>query len=112
MPAETNQSKINSDLHYKKKFEEDKRTNKFNACDTIQYKDQKTKHEKDLNYQKEWDQTKHKCKSDTQSVEIERVKQVNKLRSDRLYKQQGQGIFWLIISEHPSKLTFRNFEHW
>ena len=39
MPTENNQSKINSDLHYKKKFEADKTTNKFNACDTIQYKE-------------------------------------------------------------------------
>ena len=93
MPAENNQSKINSDLQYKKKFEETKTTNKFNACDTSQYKDQKTKHALDLNYQKEWDETKHKCQSSTQSVETERVKHSNKLRSDRLYKQQGQGIW-------------------
>lgn len=45
MPGENNQSKINSDLMYKKKFEEAKKSHKFNACDTLQYSDQKKKHD-------------------------------------------------------------------
>ena len=130
MPGENNQSKINSDLQYKKKFEDSKKTHKFNACDTIQYNDQKKKHalgwgfenctwilvwwskdatktldltlvsyflkplRKDLNYQKDWEESKHKLQSTTESVESERVKQANQLRSDRLYKQQGQGTGW------------------
>ena len=92
MPGENNQSKINSDLHYKKQFEDSKKSHKFNACDTIQYNDQKKKHALDLNYQKDWEESKHKLQSTTESVESERVKQANQLRSDRLYKQQGLGI--------------------
>ena len=49
---------------------------------------------KDLTYKKDWEESKHKLQSTTESVESERVKQANQLRSDRLYKQQGQGNGW------------------
>jgi len=90
MPNQNNQSKLNSDLHYKKKGEKDRVSNNFNACDTAQYKEQKQKKKSDLEYTKDYNENKHKYKATAQTIETEHAKKAHQISSQRLYKKEGE----------------------
>ena len=80
----------NEEISSKKRSELAKNEYTFNACDTEIYKNQKSKKESELQYNKDWEESKAKIKGTTETVELARVKEVAQTQSQRLYSQNGK----------------------